>query len=294
MPNRDMSETFETVGKWFLPETPDRQVAGTLSCQAERIELTLADSLRPMQSGPIRADTVRYPVVHGVTREQEAVSLFQCTRVGYSLTFASGGFGQPETLWSHLAVVGARLTEQQVYPNLRCRIPGLQAWLSPRIIQMVKESEGYALRVNNVPTETIAISSIGAELDFKLAAVGSPGHSTATIVASGWLHIRPHEPKLLDWFLDQLWTVTSLLDFLAEKPMPPDRIELRLDTHVLSVLVPRPSVKYCNHAEHHDFFVSRTLLGDDLSRVVVNWFELSLRANDGETSESRKFSLTWA
>src|SRR5665811_425335 len=103
MPNRDMSETFETVGNWFLPDTPNRPIAGTLSSRAERIELTLADSLRPMKSGLIRADTVRYPVVHGVTREQEAVSLFECTRIGYSLTFASGGFGQPETLWSHLA-----------------------------------------------------------------------------------------------------------------------------------------------------------------------------------------------
>jgi hypothetical protein len=40
-----MSETFETVGKWFLPDTPDRQVAGTLSSGVERIELALADSL---------------------------------------------------------------------------------------------------------------------------------------------------------------------------------------------------------------------------------------------------------
>ncbi|WP_442869804.1 hypothetical protein [Bradyrhizobium sp. CCBAU 11361] len=101
MPNRNrgMSQTFETDGTWFLPETPDRKVAGTLVSRAERIEQSLADSLRPMQSRPIRADIVRFPVVHGVTREQEAVSLFRCTRVGYSLTFASGGIGRLETLW---------------------------------------------------------------------------------------------------------------------------------------------------------------------------------------------------
>jgi hypothetical protein len=77
MTDRDMSETFESVGTWFLPDTPDRRVAGTFSLKPERIELELADSLRQLQSGPIRADVVRYPVVHGITRKQEAVSLFR-------------------------------------------------------------------------------------------------------------------------------------------------------------------------------------------------------------------------
>ncbi|MBR0783923.1 HEPN domain-containing protein [Bradyrhizobium iriomotense] len=276
MANRDMSETFETVGTWFLPDTPDRRVAGTLSSKAERIELELADALRPMQGGPIRAEIVQYPVIHGITRDQEAVSLFQCTRIGYSMRFASGGFGQPETLWSHLAIVGAQVSDQQVYPELRCRIPGLQMWLLPRVIETVKDAQGYAFRVKNVPTETIAIPSIGAEIDFSLSAIGSPAHSTATIVASGWLHIRPHEPKLLSWFLEQLSTTTSLLAFLAEKPMPPDRIELKVGAHgfVLSVLVPRPSTKYCDHTEHHDFLVSRTQLSDALPHVLVSWFDL--------------------
>lgn len=276
MTDVDMSQTLEIVGSWFLPDTPDRKVAGTFSLKPNRIELELADSLRPLRSGPIDSEIVQYPVVHGVTRKQEAVSLFQCLRGSYSLTFASGGFGQPETLWSHLAVVGAQLTERWVYPSLRCRIPGLQVWLSPQIIHTVKDEEGYAFRVKNVPTETFAIQSIDAELDFELTAVGSPAHSKATIVASGWLHIRPSEPKPLNWFLDHLSTVTSLLAFLAEKPMPPDRIEPKVEQRgvTLSVLVPRPSVKYCNHTNHHDFFVSRTRLGDGLGPVLTSWFEI--------------------
>jgi hypothetical protein len=279
MVDRDMSAEFETVGTWFLPDTPDRRVAGTLSSKAARMELHLADSLRPMQSGPIRPEIVEYPVIHGVTRRQEAVSLFRCARVSYSLTFASGGSGQPETIWSHLAVIGASVTDQQLYPELRCRIPGLQVWLLQRIIETVRDAEGYALRVKKAPTETIAIPSIGAEIDFRISGRGSPGHSTATIVASGWLHIRPSEPKLLSWFLDQLSTVTSLLALLAEEPMPPDRIELKAEPHgfVLSVLAPRPSVKYCAHEEHQKFFVARPQFGDALGRIVENWFDLFQR-----------------
>nr|WP_236000102.1 HEPN domain-containing protein [Bradyrhizobium uaiense] len=271
-----MSEAFETVGTWFLPETPERRIAGTLSSKSDRIDLELADSLRPMQSGPIRAEVVRYPVVHGVTQKLEAVSLFQCTRARYSLTFASGGSGQPETLWSHLAIVGAHLTEEHVYPEVRCRIPGLQVWLSSEVIQVTKDDLGYALRVKNIPKETIAVSNIGAELDFKLAAIASPAHAEATIVASGWLNVRPDEPKPLSWFLDQLWKITSFLALLAEKPMPPDRIELKIGAHgfVLSVLAPRPAIEYCDHREHHAFFISRTRIGDDLGRIVASWFEL--------------------
>jgi hypothetical protein len=110
----------------------------------------------------------------------------------------------------------------------------------------------------------------------------SPSHSRATIVASGWLHLRPHEPKSLSWFLDQLWAVGGLFALLAGKPMPPDRIELKAEPRgsILSVLVPRPSTRYCDHAEHHDFFVSRTMLGDDLLSVVVKWFELLPRVEN--------------
>lgn len=107
--DRDMSQDFETFGNWFVPDNPDRRVAGTLVCRSERIELELTDSLAPMQSGPIREEIVEYAVIHGVTREQEAVSPFQCTRTRYSIRFASGGIGQPEKFWNHSAVVGAHV-----------------------------------------------------------------------------------------------------------------------------------------------------------------------------------------
>jgi hypothetical protein len=142
MPSRDMSETFETVGTWFLPDTPERQVAGTFSYRNDRIGLELADSLRPMQSGPLRFDAP-YPVVHGVTREQETFSIFRCTGF-HSLLFNNGRYAQPETLRSHLAVVGAHLTAQQFYLELGCRIPALPVWLIPRIIQTVKDSVSWS------------------------------------------------------------------------------------------------------------------------------------------------------
>jgi len=251
MSNHAMNEPFETVGRWRLPG--DIEIPGKLSYRSDRIGLELMDSLRPMRSGPIHSTLDTYPVVHGVTREQEAVSLFRCAQTGYSLTFASSGVGKPENLWCHLAVVGAHVTEEQVYTELRCRIPGLQVLLSQRIIETVKDPVGYAFRVKNVPPETIVISGIDAELDFKLAALGSPKHSTATIVAEGWLHIRPREPKMLSWFLDQLWKVTDLLALLGSSPMPADRIEIKVgpDEFPFSVLLPRQSVKYCNYAEHH-------------------------------------------
>jgi hypothetical protein len=90
------------------------------------------------------------------------------------------------------------------------------------------------------------------------------------------VYIRPNTPKTLDWYLDQLWKATGLLALFAEKPMPPDRIELRVDTYgfVLSALMGRSPVKYCDHSEHHDFYASRTRLGDELPGVVAKWFEL--------------------
>src|SRR5947199_9697719 len=160
MADRDMTKDFETFGNWFIPDSPNRRVAGALVWRSERGELALTDSFAPMQSGPIRIESVEYPVVHGVSREQEAISLLHCVRTGYSITMASGGVGRPEKYWSHLAVVGAHVGPDQLYPELRCRIPGLEVWLSPQSIETVKDAEGYAFRVKNIAPVRIAIPSI--------------------------------------------------------------------------------------------------------------------------------------
>ncbi|MGH6710926.1 MAG: HEPN domain-containing protein, partial [Bradyrhizobium sp.] len=139
----------------------------------------------------------------------------------------------------------------------------------------VKDAEGYAFRVKNIAPVKVAIPSIDSEIEFKLSAMGSPAHSKATITASGWLYIRPNTSKALNWYLDQVWKATALLSLFAEAPMPPDRMELKVKDHgfALSVLLGRSSVKYCSHSEHHDFFASRTRLGDELPHVVATWFE---------------------
>src|SRR5271155_236843 len=79
---RAIVDPFETTGEWFLPETPERRIAGTLTYNPNRIILELNEPFRPLRGAVHVGDTEKYPVVHGVTREGEAMTLLNAQRTG--------------------------------------------------------------------------------------------------------------------------------------------------------------------------------------------------------------------
>jgi hypothetical protein len=84
-----------------------------------------------------------------------------------------------------------------------------------------------------------------------------------------------------------------LLAFFAGTPMPPDRIQLRTDSKIfsLSALLPRHPVNYCRHAYHHEFFLARTRLGDNLAEVVVKMVRLFSESRDASSTRVERIGL---
>lgn len=256
MASRPLNESFETSGEWFLPEAPDHVIAGTLHYTPRQTELHLHEPFQPLHGTlHIGASQPSYPVIHGITREGLAVTLLSSRRIGISLNFGSGGFRQPERLSSFRLLIGAHLSPDFLFHEMRFRIPGLQVWLSRKVISSTLEQNEQtkqltlSYRIQRPGQETIRVHSIGADLDWGISFNTNDNPFTSIAVnVSGWLTIRPSTPQTLDWHLEQHGKATTMLALLAGTSMSPDLIETSIDNdphHSIDVKVALQDAKYC-------------------------------------------------
>jgi ApeA N-terminal domain 1 len=78
MPARTLSESFEILGEWYLPEDPQRAIPGRLRYSQECTELHLNEAFRPLRGAVSVSDPVQtHPIIYGTTVEIEAMTLSQ-------------------------------------------------------------------------------------------------------------------------------------------------------------------------------------------------------------------------
>ena len=109
-----LTESFDSVGEWFLPDAPDRKITGSLSYMDRRTELHLNGVFQSLSGSLNIADMFpTYPTVHGVVRNGPA-SLIGVRRI-------EGSFGSnpsSERLSATLLVIGAHVSPDQLYTRL--------------------------------------------------------------------------------------------------------------------------------------------------------------------------------
>ena len=95
-------------------------------------------------------DTERYSLIHGLTREGEAMTLVNARRTRMTFNFGSAGLREPEQLFSVLLIAGAHVPENITFAELTVRIPGLQVWLSRRVIEELWQKDEATGRITRV------------------------------------------------------------------------------------------------------------------------------------------------
>ncbi|GAB3788677.1 hypothetical protein GCM10028797_22710 [Dyella agri] len=272
------------VGEWFLPseEGSEQRIAGTLTWSSEHASLELHKSLVPLQ-GAVYGDEIQtYPVIHGTTIESQYITVLNALRTNNNFSFGPAGVNQSERVISSWVVIGAHVTEQTLYGEVRVRIPGLQMWLSrPSIKQTVLTSEhGNALtilyEIGPLPEELCEIPSQRVTLGWGIETNHSGDQSTdISVRSSGWLRVKSSEPKPLEWFINQVGKATTLLSLLAGSPMSLDAISAKIvDYDVnLEVLVALRADQHCECKSLHEFYMLRSGLGVDFRDVFARWFE---------------------
>ncbi len=289
MPNRPLSERFDTSGEWYLPDAPDRPIAGSLSYTPDHTELHLNDAFRSVRGAFHIGDTEGYPLVYGKTRDGDAMTLVNAQRTAFSMNFGSGGMRQPERLHTSLLLVGAHLPANFAYPEMRCRMPSLQMWMSKRIVDrsfdddQATNSRTMSYRVLSMPEVTTRVSCVYATLDWDLISRDANVLDPTSIVltTSGWVKIRPDAPQPIEWYLEQIQKITTLLAFLAGASMSPDLIlgSIGQPHRYVSVLVALRDAKYCQYTKLSDFYMLRGTMEVELAAVVARWFEIYPRVH---------------
>lgn len=284
MADHCLTESFETSGEWYLPENPDRKIAGILRYTPEQTELELHESFMPLRQGTIRFDDplITYPAVYGTTRDGDAVTLLNAQQASWSMKFGSGGLRRPEKLITSLLLIGAHMPQDFSYREMTFRVPGLQVWLSVSVINQSidrEETTGTttgSYRVRGMTEETSRIPCINANLDWYFTwQQNCDPFTSIAVTVSAWVAIRPDTPQGIYWYFEQLGKVSSMLSFLAGSPMSPDCIKASIGeaNEEAFVMVAFRDKKYCAYLNLHEFFMPRGEMGIQLTDVAIRWFE---------------------
>jgi hypothetical protein len=111
-------QPFKTVGKWWLPESPEKQVYGTLSCsESGELELSLLGTLSGTWMG---VGEKEFPVILGVADDEKS---------GQEVR-SSSSFGGKETIFTHRGYFGLHAEEPDSlrFSKANLTLSGLANW----------------------------------------------------------------------------------------------------------------------------------------------------------------------
>src|SRR3569832_2236580 len=287
MGEHPLNKPFETSGDWYLPDTPGKKVFGNLYYSPEKIELQLNGFFRPFQDAFKRSHSEKpYPVIHGFTREGEAVTLFNSICSGITLSSRSGGTGESEKMVSTQLMIGAHGFPDSVYPNMEFRVPGLQVWLSRKNIDVFCNNESgewvSSYHLHDWGIETTPVLEINSAIDWGIGFQSSVDVFTSLEVkVSGWVTIRPDTPQPIDWYFKNFTIIATMLMFITNSPKLPDCIKTSAGQKSTGESIPDISIMvtwvvagYCSFVHPLDFYMRRDEMGISLPEVVQNWFTI--------------------
>jgi len=287
MTDHALNTPIKTVGDWFVPEEPAHRVSGILEYDGQVSLLALADSFEPLIGKVTAGHAKRYRVVHGATTDLGAVSLFDAVQMGLGFNIVQGQLTQPERLRATMLIIGRHVDPDALIKSMTFRIPGLEVWLSQRVILSAiapptKESRAsQTVHIVSPAPEVIDVPSIDGTIGFEIN-VPMPMSNEVTrfsIAASATLTIASKAGQNLAWFLDHYAYIAALIALFAGCPMPVDRIQARFSDQPTDhdVLLTLPQISRCTATTVNDFFVFRGLLGAEFEGLVRRWFAEKLK-----------------
>jgi ApeA N-terminal domain 1 len=275
-----VTEALSLFGDWFLPTSPERRLAGQLSYDPPRIELLVNGTFRPDVPDVVLVGS-DYPIVHGFTHEGEAITLIHSRCIERRSGNASVQVDSERVLAQYL-LIGTYANENSTYPAFAFRVPGLQVWLSRKIIQQSVEVENepsavtHVYRVLDRKEKSVYVPSIRSTLSWFVGytSIVNPFLSIAVNTAGRFV-VRPDSARHLDWYLGQYRKITTLLSIISGGPLFADCMSAFLDPtprNTCSLVFSTPGERYWERPRPKDFYVSCSELGIEFSEILRRWF----------------------
>lgn len=149
-----MNESFETNGFWWLPETPENRVPGTLSFSPGDVpRLKLMGTLNIVQESSFPPPEFINPMIIQGSAMGQPVTLYKCLqKSGKSNIGVAGSYYATEFL-AHIAFFGAYFFTQAdiQFSSLSVQFHNLDSWYNMSCIQTTTPEPGTELITIKIP-----------------------------------------------------------------------------------------------------------------------------------------------
>lgn len=279
-----MDSPIKYTGYWWLPTNPDQKVSGTLYIDREKgIELKTIDSLLSRQE----------VFSNNLDVFLKEVILGQTVGANKLITLSDCKCKSNDHYNSKFALIGKRhfMTNADItFTSAEVRLSLLDEWLSVAGFNEREDSDDQGRNIFNLEyrfPETIEfyINHINTQLSTNyILSRTSIRNLKWELAHSSFLKLTPEQPKALDWYMKQFYSLQKLLTILTGFIVSPIRfVGYGNDVQVAqnSTVKEEFEIYYqlCSNFQNivdkhrNQLLLTVPFLEIDLSAVVNNWFE---------------------
>lgn len=229
---RSHFEDFELLGRWWLPDTPERQQYGTLRFRKSgNISLEMMGSLRAPDLQPgAQKDffSQKYNRVFGATEDGKPCTAEQVRVTSSRLFPFETGKSRAEV---HRFYLGAHFPSEQpiLFASQTAEFAYLEDWIGIDPYQRQPQSDPFGI-VLRIPSETQTVLQVRIESEkTEITVFLRPKfvYSFRGEFSGGrraWILIRPDEPKSAEWFEGMVRKLGDFLTLCSGRAVSPRRI----------------------------------------------------------------------
>lgn len=224
-----MNELSEYEGFWWLPEHPEKQVAGKLIPYDDSAKLVL--TIDTGDHPPVRSAKIRdYEVLYGKTSNGRHVSLLKC----FDLNNSWSGIGiETREIFVNYVLDGALIPEDRIdtaFSGFSLTWPSLQRWFfSSGTSVEFDETNFRSFSIEYKPKDPIVFPyKEGVEIEFGFGAdrlpTGGPLSTHVHYKEIVWVSIRCEQANSLLYFLEILDELIQLFSIFVLEYNRPEKI----------------------------------------------------------------------
>lgn len=278
---------FEIEGQWWLPETPDRRVYGTLQySQANGITIDVMDRLREpdLTPGVKTSDSLlnKFEIVLGQSDTLEPCTVLDSFETSGSLSPFGAGRSR---LRAHRLYIGAHFTtEDEIqFSRQRLEFAYMEEWVSMspfRIEQHFEPRRKTVVEFQHEPKEIgrVRIHNKNTDLWMRLHPIfsyGFQGEFTGTRRVS--VYLQPDEERAAKWYENVIRSIGNLFTLCIGEPVLPRRIigersSPQSKDERIEIYIPFLEIKQKLDVFGPTMPVPFSMIQDRLASIINSWF----------------------
>ena len=262
----------ELSGHWWLPASPERRAAGTLTVRGNQPpELQLHE---PLSDQPWDSPTT----VWGLSDQAEPVTVDVEFEIGRSRRWRHPGLS---VVQQHLAVrtalVGAHLdSPPRSFRRVTVEFSGLLEWTGWRLLEEDWDGESSVLKY----THREPLNAVAEDLTISLAAghgTSGDGVATRTFEVGAWFNVERLDGwDIGDWLKYAVAPLQSFVSILSDRPVGVDTLQVEMDDDEYGRVLYAPvDVEVpTERASSFEIPFSAESISQRFDEIVVRWLAL--------------------